>query len=305
MPQPLVTIICLCYNHAPWVVEAMDSAWRQAYPAVELIVVDDASTDGSKEVIGNWLQGKPQVPFLSLTENVGNCRAFNMGLAMARGRYIIDLAADDVLLPERVAIGVQEMEEAGPQWGVHFTDAQFIDEEGKRLRAHYKRNEKAELLKPVPQGWIYAELVATYFICTPSMMMRKEVLDQMGGYDETLAYEDFDFWIRSARQWKYLYCDHILVHKRILPLSWSARQYDAISAQFASTLQVCQKIKSLNRSREEDRALGKRLRYELRQAIRYRQWALGLEMLALKRSVWPVGWEDMILKFLLQKKIPV
>lgn len=305
MPQPLVSVICLCHNHASWVVEALTSVWSQTYPAVELIVVDDASRDGSKEVITAWLQDKPQIPFLSLDENIGNCRAFNRGLAMARGSYIIDLAADDVLLPERAAIGVRDMEQAGPEWGVHFTDAAYIDVQGKLIKSHYKRNKQGELLNQVTQGWVYPEVVGRYFICTPSMMMRSAVLDQLGGYDESLAYEDFDFWVRSARQWKYLYCDQILVHKRVIPKSWSARQYDSTSAQFASTLKVCHKAQRLNQSKEEDRALGKRLRYELRQAIRYRQWAVGLEMLELKQEVWPVYWEDLIFKFLLEKKIPV
>lgn len=305
MPKPLVSIICLCYNHAPWVVEALNSAFLQAYPALELIVVDDGSTDNSRESIEGWLQDKPQVQYLPLVENVGNCRAFNMGLALARGKYVIDLAADDVLLPERVAIGVEALEQAGDQWGVHFTDAWYIDERGKLLKAHYKRNEKGELLQPIPQGWVYPQVVARYFICTPSMMMRKAVLDVLGGYDERLAYEDFDFWVRSARHWKYLYTDRILVKKRIVPLSWSSRQYEIASAQLASTLQVCEKASKLNQNKDEDRALGIRLGYEIRQAIRYRHWELGARMLELKQQVWAGRWEDRLYRFLLQKKIPI
>ncbi len=304
MSQPLVSIVCLCYNHASWVQEALNSAWSQAYPNIELIVVDDASTDDSKKVIEQWLQDKPQVQFLSLQQNLGNCRAFNQALAIARGEYIIDLAADDVLLPERVATGVTDLEKAGPEGGVHFCDAWYINDKGKLLKPHYKRNEKGMLLQQIPEGWVYRQLVERYFICTPTMMMRRKVFDQLGGYDESLAYEDFDFWIRSARHWKYCYADQILVKKRVLPRSWSARQYDQESAQLASTLKVCYKAKELNVTPEEDQALGKRLRYELRQAIKHRQWQMAAEFLALKKEVWPVLWEDRLYAAFI-KKIPV
>jgi glycosyltransferase involved in cell wall biosynthesis len=302
MTQPLVTIICLCHNHAPWVVESLNAAWQQAYANIELIVVDDASSDGSQAAIREWLQDKPQATFIALAENLGNCKAFNRGLAIAKGKYVIDLAADDVLLPERVAIGVQEMEEAGEAWGVHFTDAWYINPDGSLLKPHYKRSIQGNLLQPVPQGWVYRELLERYFICTPTMMMRRSVLDALGGYDERLAYEDFDFWIRSARYWKYLYTDQILVKKRVLPRSWSARQYEAETLQMASTLAICRKAKELNQTDEENRALGKRLSYEIRQAIRHKHREIGLQMLALKREVWPVAWEDKLLEFLLKSR---
>lgn len=292
MQKTLVTVICLSHNHASYVQEALDSAWTQAYPHVELIVVDDASSDDSVRVIEEWLKDKSGVPFLKFDQNQGNCRAFNQALALAKGEYVIDLAADDVLLPERVSVGVQAMEEAGSVWGVHFSDAWYMDASGKLLKPHYKRNSRGELLRPVPQGWVYADVLKRYFICTPSMMMRRSVLDELGGYDENLAYEDFDFWVRSARYWKYLYTDQVLVKKRVLPHSWSARQYEESSRQLASTLAICYKAKALNKTREEDMALGKRLAYELRQAIKHKQWALGKQFLELKKQVWPIVWED-------------
>jgi glycosyltransferase involved in cell wall biosynthesis len=292
MPHPLVTIICLCHNHAPYVQEALASAWGQAWPRLQLLVVDDASTDGSVAAIQAWLQDKPDVHFLSLKENVGNCKAFNTALALARGEYVIDLAADDVLLPERVRVGVEALEAAGPEWGVHFTDAWYIDAEGKVVGAHYKRSLEGQLRQRVPQGWVYSDVLERYFICTPSMMMRRSVLEALGGYDERLTYEDFDFWVRSARQWKYAYSDQILVKKRVLPHSWGARQYAMESRQLASTLAVCQKARDLNQTPAEDAALGKRLRYELRQAIRHQHWALARQFYGLKREVWPEPWRD-------------
>jgi glycosyltransferase involved in cell wall biosynthesis len=291
--HPLISIICLCYNQAAFVEEAIASVWAQSYPAIELIVVDDGSTDASVDKIRQLLQHKPEVRFLELKENLGNCRAFNRGLQCSKGKYIIDLAADDVLLPERVAEGVKALEAAGETFAVHFTDALYINLEGRPLKQHYSHDDRGVLIEKVPQGWVYADVLQRYFICTPTMMMRRSVLEALGGYDELLAYEDFDFWVRSARDWQYCFTDQVLVKKRIVPYSWSSRQYERKSRQLESTLRVCLKAQQLNRSAAEDKALAKRLAYEIRQAIRFKQFDTAGQMLNLKSEVVPEKWLDL------------
>ncbi len=83
--QPLVSIICLCHNHAPFVSECLESVVNQTYGNIQLIVVDDASEDESVSKIEQFLKGKAEIPFLQLKENVGNCRAFNLGAGVSRG----------------------------------------------------------------------------------------------------------------------------------------------------------------------------------------------------------------------------
>ena len=106
MSQPLVSVICLCYNQARWVEDSIKSVLNQTYNNIQLIVVDDKSTDNSATVIRNLLADKPQIKFISNSKNLGNCKAFNRALKEAKGQYIIDLAADDVLLPNRITEGV-------------------------------------------------------------------------------------------------------------------------------------------------------------------------------------------------------
>ena len=301
--NPLVSIICLCYNQAPFVQEALESVWAQTYPEVELIVVDDGSADGSPEFIRSLLVNRSEVQFIDIPETIGNCKAFNRAFKLCRGKYVIDLAADDVLIPERVAEGVKALEEAGADYGVHFTDAVFINIEGKELRRHYKRNKDGSLAEKVPQGWVYQEVVERYFICTPTMMMRRSVLDALGGYDESLTYEDFDFWLRSSRHWKYHFSDQVLVKKRVVPGSLSSRQYEKESKQLESTLKICRKAKGLNESPEEERALAIRLAYEIRQAIRTGNFETGNKMLALKEQQRSQLLEDSIYRFLLRYRI--
>lgn len=293
-----MSVICLCHNQASYVKEAMESVWDQTYPAIELIVVDDGSSDGSAEKIRQLLLNKSEVQFLALPENVGNCKAFNLGLQKSKGKYIIDLAADDVLLPERVEEGVKALEAAGEDFAVHFSDALYINHQGRFIKQHYRHAKEGVLSEKVPQGWVYADILQRYFICTPTMMMRRSVLDALGGYDESLAYEDFDFWLRSAREWQYCFTDKVLVKKRVVPGSWSSRQYEKKSRQLESTLKVCRKAKELNRSKEEAGALAKRLDYEIRQAIRYKHFDIAREMLNLKKGVLQEPWKDIPYRFL-------
>lgn len=100
--SPLVTVICLCYNHEKFVVEALNSVLNQNYQNIELIITDDCSNDNSKKVITDWLQDYPAVQFISSKINLGNTKTFNKALQFSKGEYIIDLAADDVLLKDCV-----------------------------------------------------------------------------------------------------------------------------------------------------------------------------------------------------------
>src|SRR5690349_7222728 len=121
MESPLVSVICLSYNHARFAEEAIQSVLSQTYSNVELIVVDDASNDNSVQIIEQQIRHRSDIKFLSLKKNLGHCKAFNQGYALAKGEYIIDLAADDVLLPNKIETGVKELEEAGDSYGVHFS----------------------------------------------------------------------------------------------------------------------------------------------------------------------------------------
>lgn len=277
---PVVTVICICYNHERFVREALDSVVKQTYPHVELIVVDDASTDNSVAVIKDWVAVHPQTRFLSLNLNGGNCRAFNTGLREAKGKYIIDLSADDVLMPERITKGVALLE-SHPEAGVQFSDAELIDSAGRSLGFHSDRFPHST----IPQGRIFSALLARYFINSPTMMMRKELLDALGGYDESLAYEDFDFWIRSAKRTAYMYLPEVLVRKRTVPLSMGKQQYKLRSRQARSTLIVCQKALALCSDALEFRALRTRITYELRQALRVGDFSLAWDYFGLLRKV--------------------
>lgn len=277
MAAPLVTVICLCYNQKRFLQEAIKSVINQSYSPIQLIVVDDASTDGSPETINQLKTQYPQLEVLLLKENVGNCRAFNRGLALAKGECLIDLAADDVLLSDRIRKGVEALKQAGGDYGVHFCDAELIDERGSFLNHHSDKYPHHS----IPQGDIYVQVIKRYFICPPTIMFRKSVMDALGGYDETLAYEDFDFWIRSSRQFKYMYSPEPLVKKRIVKHSLGSKQEKFFNQHAKSTYRVCKKILDLNRTGEEKKALTKRIQYEIKLSLRLLNIWLAIKYAAL------------------------
>lgn len=275
-----VSVICLCHNQALFVEEAMQSVLAQSWPEVELIVVDDASSDNSVEVIRNVIGDRRDIQFIALEKNVGNCAAFNTGYRYATGEYCIDLAADDILLPARVEKGVRDLEEAGDLFGITFSDCELIAANGQVLGKHSDRFPHAA----VPSGDVYREVISRYFICSPTVMFRRQVMDDLDGYDASLSYEDFDFWVRSSRDYYYSYVPEVLVKKRLVRNSLSEKQFRLFSQYQRSTLEVTKKIFKLNRTADEHLALRRRLWYEWRQSLKQLNFRVSLEFLALLRE---------------------
>ena len=280
-PAPLVTIVALCHNHALFLREALDSILAQTYPHLEVWLVDDASTDGSQEILREYAARNPGWRLLLLPENVGNCRAFNQAFRQSSGEFVIDFATDDVLLPARVAQQVAQFRAAAPVVGVVYSNCELIDEASHPLGLHH-RPAGAGALTPAPaSGWLFAEILRRYFISTPTMMMRRACLESLGGYDETLTYEDFDFWVRASRDWQFGYLDEVTTRKRKHPRSMSAKAYRRHDPYLASTIRVCDKALDLSRTAPEREALATRLRWELRKALRHRHAAQARELYAL------------------------
>ncbi|EAY24852.1 glycosyltransferase [Microscilla marina] len=285
MQAPLVSVICLCYNHEKFVVEALRSVFLQTYSNIELIIVDDASVDGSVKIIEEVLDDidvsstaketqnkvfklpKPPV-FIKIQQNQGNCKAFNAGLKIAQGKYIIDLAADDVLLDDRIEKQVLLFESLPKEYAVVFSNAVNINEAGDILNYHYPVDKAGKSKVAVPQGNVYTEVLSRYFINTATMMMRTDTLQQMGGYNEDLSYEDFDFWVSTSRHYLYKYQDEVTTMKRVVRNSLSSAFYrNKMNPHLESTLQVFYKAFELNTSPSENLALSRQVSYHLRLAF--------------------------------------
>lgn len=268
MESPLVSIVCLCYNHERFVKEALLSVFRQTYSNIQVIVVDDCSKDRSTTIIKEIIRDHSnKTQFLELKENLGNCKAFNQGLALATGDLIIDFSTDDVMLPDRIEKQVKFFDRQRENVGVVFTDASYIDENGEPIRNHYDYLLKKKLIDHVPKGNVFRDVLTTYFISSPTMMVRRQVMDVLHGYDETLAYEDFDFWVRASRDFQFEFLNETTTKVRKSASSMSMGWYRIGDKQLHSTFLVCLKAEQLCRDEQDRDALRWRVHYEFKHAV--------------------------------------
>jgi glycosyltransferase involved in cell wall biosynthesis len=265
--KDLVSVICLAFNQKNYVEAALQSILDQTYHNIEVIIVDDASSDGTVQVIQEFVLRNQFVKFIQLTKNVGNCKAFNIGLKVAKGKYIIDLAADDVMLSMRIERQVHFFSKLESHYGVVFTDVTYINEHGIPFRNHFEYLKVKKLVGTVPEGDVFSSILDRYFVSGPSMMIKREVMDALRGYDETLEYEDFDFWVRSSRLYKYGFLNERLTLVRRTQLSKSTGWYKIGDKQLHSTYLICKKAQSLVRNAKERQALVSRASYEYRQSL--------------------------------------
>ncbi|MDH5398522.1 MAG: glycosyltransferase [Cyclobacteriaceae bacterium] len=285
MDKPLVSVICLCYNQAPYVEDAIISVLNQTWENIELIVVDDASTDNSQQVIEKVVRKNPGITFLPNKTNKGNCASFNHGFLHAKGEYIVDLAADDLLLPDRLEKQLHRFAGLSSDYGVVYTDAIIVDENDREIRRHEADLKARRMVSHMPEGNVFEMVLKRYFIPAPTMLIRKKVLDELGGYDASLAYEDFDFWVRSARNWNYAYINEPLTKIRKLPGSMSASMYGPDDPKVLSTFIVCEKAMGLIKGPAEKTALIARVRYELRQALWHRNKIMARKWYGMLRAL--------------------
>jgi hypothetical protein len=125
-------------------------------------------------------------------------------------------------------------------------------------------------------------------------MTKKAVFDALHGYDERLAYEDLDFWIRASRQYEFDYIDEVLIKKRIVSNSliaaFSNKKHNRLQAINQSTYLVLKNTLSLNKSKKEDQALLKRVHYEIIHTFKIHQYTLFLKNVLLKlRLFWRIN----------------
>jgi glycosyltransferase involved in cell wall biosynthesis len=275
--NPLVSVLCLCYNQEKFVEEAIQSVFNQTYPFIQLIVLDDGSSDGSAQTITRFLGDKASVVFLINETNQGYTKSLNKALSYATGEFIVDLAADDMLMPTRVEEGVSALTKAGTKFGVNFSDAEIISEDGHFVGVHSEKYPH----QSIPQGDVYKDIVRRYFICPPTMLFRKSVIDHLGGYDDSLAFEDFDFLVRAARDFHFCYTQKPLVKRRLVDQSMSQKQFRKGDPQRVSTFRVCEKINKMNKTIEEVEALKKRIRYEFLLSVKLGDFSLAVKFFRL------------------------
>lgn len=199
--RPRVSVIIPTFNRRAFLLEAVNSVYRQSCADWELIAVDDGSTDGTEDVFC----GLPEVRYRKLEQNHGVSYARNRGLEMARGEWICFLDSDDLWEPDKLKRQLEWMDR-NPDCRACYTDEIWI-RNGVRVNPMKKHRKYS--------GWIFRHCIPLCIISPSSIMMDRRVLEHIGPFDESLpACEDYDLWLRLSLKYPVHFLEEKLIVKR-------------------------------------------------------------------------------------------
>ena len=220
MSVPAVSVLMSVHNGAPWVADAVRSVLTQTAGDLELIVIDDGSTDATPEILARVGDARLRV---ERQARLGLTRSLNRALGLARGALVARLDADDLAVPERFA-RQRAFLDAHPDVGLLGTGAREVDAAGREV---------AVVVPPADDAAIRRTLIRRNPFVHSSVMLRREAVLRVGGYDETLPVaQDYDLWMRLSRVTRLANLPEPLVVRRLLPGRVSAvRDDDRLRAE--------------------------------------------------------------------------
>lgn len=192
-PNPTVSVVIAAFNAARWIGETLDSVLAQTYRDFEVIVIDDGSTDETADVVA--LYGRKVHYFHR--ENGGQPSARNVGIRAARGSYIAFIDADDLWLPNKLELQMKLLTVRRHLAWV-YSDAFYYDTESRSVR------KTASQLNKMFDGDILRQLLMGNFIPSPTPVIKKEVFDIIGYFDESPLLrigEDWNMWLKIAAKY--------------------------------------------------------------------------------------------------------
>ena len=200
---PIVSAIIPTWNGERYLREAIDSALDQNYSPLEVIVVDDGSTDSTEEICRSY--GNLIRYFRQPKDTKYGATAYVRALREAKGKYAAILDHDDRWLPGKIARQVEAME-AQPEAGIVFTRFRIIDENGA---------DQGVSQLTAPSGKIFHLLLESNRFCHASAMYRKDIAEAVGGINVDIGCGDWDMWLRIARHYPIIMIEDVLTEYRV------------------------------------------------------------------------------------------
>ncbi|HZP58789.1 MAG TPA: glycosyltransferase family A protein, partial [Opitutaceae bacterium] len=209
----LVSIVIAAHNAVGYLDETLASAVAQRYNPLEIIVVDDGSTDATAELVRGWSERDPRIRLIQQA-NAGVGAARNTGIAAARGRYIAPLDADDLWDPDKITAQVAEMELWGPRAGFAYCWVRTINEHGRMTGIQPRCS---------ASGGVFGALLIGNFLHNASVpLFRADALKLVGGYATreeqggVQGCEDWELCLRVANRYDVCVVPRVLVSYRIV-----------------------------------------------------------------------------------------
>lgn len=273
--QPLVTVICNCYNHESFVIEAIQSIENQSYKNIEIIVLNNGSIDNSDRIISEYLLDKPNIKYINWKETQPITIAFNRVVELVKGDYLIDLAGDDILLPHCVETQINVFLKSDENTGIVYGNTYNIDEQGNILSHYFDVDSDGKVTDENLFDVNYLKLLGGgVVICSVSSMMKRLHFELLGGYDEALFFEDLDYWFRLSRKYKIIFIDDFLVKKRQVAHSLGSQigKRDALTTKLHSSLYKIFNDAINYNNRTENKKLLERIHNSIILSLKNRLW---------------------------------
>ncbi|HYH14370.1 MAG TPA: glycosyltransferase [Flavisolibacter sp.] len=184
---PVISIIFPAFNSASFIKEAIDSLLQQTFMDFELIIINDGSTDNTEAIVQSYTDSR--IVYSKNETNQGLIYTLNKGIKMARGAYIARMDADDICLPNRLAVQKQWLD-SHPETAVVATLIEFIDE-NNTVTGYWKLDKLTITFAAIRKVMPYENCIAH-----PSVMARKSILETYLYNPEQQHIEDYDLWLR-------------------------------------------------------------------------------------------------------------
>ena len=204
--HPKVSVIIPSFNHKKYIAETLSSIQAQTYPNIETIVIDDGSTDGSPEYL-KLLQERFQFQ-LQIKKNEGLCATINRGLEVAHGEYVVIIASDDFMPPERIAQQRAYLEKS--DFDAIAGGMTLVDDSSRQLR----------YVSPLKQGSIsFSDMLDKNVIFAPTVMFKSSTFLKFGKYNPEHYIEDFAMWLHIlSKDGQVANFDHNWAYYRTTPV---------------------------------------------------------------------------------------
>lgn len=219
MKEPLVTICTPVYNHEKYLHDYFKSIMHQSYQNIELIIIDDCSDDNSVKIIEEWMEALEKrfsrVSFIARKTNKGLIYNCNEGLQIASGKYFCLFASDDIMHQDNIKNKVEYLKKY-KDVALVYSDGFLIDENSSyedlenHLVAKFSQNQN------LYEGEVFQKLIDFgNFIPAPAVLVRREILLKLGGYSSDYMFEDYQMWLKIAKEHKFGLIHKPLVYYRL------------------------------------------------------------------------------------------
>lgn len=233
MLPPLVSIAIPAYNHAAFIEGCLASVCAQTYPELELVLIDDGSTDGTYDIAQHFLaprRSRFRRLVVERAENRGVSRNSNTCIEACNGDWVHLLGSDDMLKPEKIARIQASIEQWHcPDLALVHADVDYIDELDNPITRNKEKPKAPEGIERDAFTWLFLQ---KHFIFNPTLALNRRLFLETGGFDPTLPLEDLDCWLRLSTRYAFARVPEVLASYRKHPGNASRRRLKMLAAQF-------------------------------------------------------------------------